>query len=256
MNFDQLDQKMRKFETISDVFIPNEVRMVARIDGRSFTRLTKEICNFETPFDVRFRDAMVSTTESLMRCGFNVEYAFIQSDEISLLFSQFESQFGRKLRKFNSVLAAQASAHFSMTIGELATFDCRVSQLPTTEIVIDYFRWRQQDAHRNALNAHCYWALRKAGHSGATSHRKLMALSVSAKKSFLNLEFNIGYETLPKWQTSGTALFWETFSKRSINPITNVVAETKRRRIKVENELMFGDNYSRFLQERFHKSRR
>ncbi|MBR1658381.1 MAG: hypothetical protein IJ697_07945 [Synergistaceae bacterium] len=39
--------------------------MAARLDGRGFTKLTKEICKFEAPFDVRFRDIMLHTVEHL-----------------------------------------------------------------------------------------------------------------------------------------------------------------------------------------------
>jgi tRNA(His) 5'-end guanylyltransferase len=56
--------------------------MVARLDGRSFTRLTKEIHKFEAPFDERMRNIMSETTVHLMNCGFNVIYGYTQSDEI------------------------------------------------------------------------------------------------------------------------------------------------------------------------------
>ena len=52
MNFDELDEKMRKYEQSVDQIILPEIYMVARIDGRSFTRLTKEICHFEAPSTV------------------------------------------------------------------------------------------------------------------------------------------------------------------------------------------------------------
>jgi tRNA(His) guanylyltransferase len=53
------------------------LHMVARLDGRSFTRLTKEVHKFEAPFDVRFRDLMVETTEHVMGgCGFNIVYGY------------------------------------------------------------------------------------------------------------------------------------------------------------------------------------
>jgi len=51
MTFDELDQKMRVFETAADYCVLPGVYMVARLDGRSFTRLTKEVCQFEAPFD-------------------------------------------------------------------------------------------------------------------------------------------------------------------------------------------------------------
>ncbi len=110
MKFDDLDKKMRVFETAADLCVLPGVFMVARLDGRSFTRLTKETCRFEAPFDVRFRDLMVGVAESLMTCGFRVLYAYTESDEISLLFDPDERLFGRKLRKYNSTLAGEASA--------------------------------------------------------------------------------------------------------------------------------------------------
>src|SRR5687768_2918138 len=55
MKFDDLDQKMREFETTADLCVLPGIFMVARLDGRSFTRLTKEVCQFEPPFDERFR---------------------------------------------------------------------------------------------------------------------------------------------------------------------------------------------------------
>ncbi len=63
MKFDELDQRMRIFETAADYCVLPGVFMVARLDGRSFTRLTREICQFEAPFDERFRDLMVESAE-------------------------------------------------------------------------------------------------------------------------------------------------------------------------------------------------
>src|SRR2546427_7501244 len=89
MKFDELDEKMRVYETALDHCVLPEMFMVARIDGRGFTRLASEVHQFKAPFDERFRDMMVSTTEHLMNCGFRVVYGYTQSDEISLLFHPF-----------------------------------------------------------------------------------------------------------------------------------------------------------------------
>ena len=69
MTFDEFDAKMRVFETASDICVLPEMFFVARLDGRSFTRLTKNVLKFEAPYDVRFRDLMVSTAKSLMYSG-------------------------------------------------------------------------------------------------------------------------------------------------------------------------------------------
>lgn len=42
MNFDELDLKMRRFETSIDQIVLPELYLAVRIDGRNFTKLTKE----------------------------------------------------------------------------------------------------------------------------------------------------------------------------------------------------------------------
>src|SRR5258705_9690347 len=134
MKFDELDERMRVFETAHDLCVLPGLHMAARLDGRSFTRLTKEVHPFEAPFDARFRDLMLATAEHLMTgCGFNIVYGYTQSDEISLLFALDENSFQRKLRKLHSILSGEASARFSLLLGAMAVFDCRISQLPTVD---------------------------------------------------------------------------------------------------------------------------
>jgi tRNA(His) guanylyltransferase len=99
MKLDELEKRMRIFETAHDHCVLPGLFMVARIDGRNFTRLTREIHLFDAPFDVRMRDYMVETTSYLLQCGFRVMYGYTQSDEISLLFHPSDETFGRKLRK-------------------------------------------------------------------------------------------------------------------------------------------------------------
>src|SRR3954453_20754489 len=113
MKFDDLDDRMRVFETAHDLCVLPGMYMVARLDGRSFTRLTKDVHQFEAPFDPRFRDLMLDTAEALMT-EFNAIFGYTQSDEISLLFPLGCDLFNRKLRKLNSVLAGYASAKFTL----------------------------------------------------------------------------------------------------------------------------------------------
>jgi tRNA(His) guanylyltransferase len=241
MKFDELDQKMRVFETAHDHCVLPEIYMVARIDGRSFTRLTKEVHAFESPFDVRFRDMMVATTEHLMTCGFRVLYGYTESDEISLLFDRDESAFGRKTRKYNSILAGEASAKFSLLLGDVAAFDCRICELPNAELVRDYFRWRNEDAHRNALNAHCYWKLRKAGADAEEASGRLLRLSVAEKNELL-FQHGLNFNDVPSWQKRGIGLYWEEYDKPATNPKTGEAVMTKRRRVKRDFELPMRDH--------------
>ncbi|WRS28406.1 tRNA(His) guanylyltransferase Thg1 family protein [Oscillospiraceae bacterium MB08-C2-2] len=247
MKFDELDSKMRIYETAHDYSVPPEIYMVARIDGRSFTRLTKEVHQFKAPFDIHFRDMMVETVKHLMNCGFDILYGFTESDEISLLFHKDVRVFGRKLRKYQSVLAGEASAKFSLLLGDIGVFDCRISELPTKALVVDYFRWRNEDAHRNALNAHCYWLMRKNGESAKAATAFLSGKAVSEKNEFL-FQNGINFNEVPNWQKRGIGLYWEDYEKTGVNPVTQEETTAMRRRVKVDYDLPMKDAYGQFIE--------
>lgn len=246
MKFDELNAKMRLYESAHDFCVPPESYMIARIDGRSFTRLTKEVHQFEAPFDIRFRDYMVETVKHLMNCGFRVIYAYTESDEISLLFHLEEELFGRKLRKYQSVLAGEASAKFSLLLGAVGVFDCRISQLPNKELVLDYFRWRNEDAHRNGLNAYCYWTMRKDGISAKEATAFLSGRSIADKNEYL-FQNGINFNDIPAWQKRGIGFYWGDYEKAGINPVTGESTKSIRRKIMVNMELPMGENYREFV---------
>lgn len=246
MTFDELDKKMRIYEESLDQIIVPGSYMVARLDGNRFTRLTKEICQFKAPFDVRFRDMMVDTVRALMQYGFRVVYGFTESDEISLLFHPDEDTFGRKVRKYNSLLAGVASAAFSMELGQPAIFDCRMVPLPTKGLVIDYFRWRQEDAHRNSLNSQCYWMLRKQGASVNEATNALSGKSVAFKNELL-FQNGINFDKLPSWQKRGVGLYWEDTEKSGFDPITSQEVKAIRRSLSVNYDLPLRNEYSDFI---------
>ncbi|QLQ33696.1 MAG: guanylyltransferase [Candidatus Thiothrix singaporensis] len=248
MKFDDLDKKMRVFETEHDVCVLPGIYIVARLDGRSFTRLTKEEWQFEAPFDVQFRDIMVGTLAHLMDCGFKVNYGYTQSDEISLLLDFNTDLFQRKERKLNSILAGEASAVFSLLLGSRGVFDCRVSQLPSANLVMDYFRWRHEDAHRNALNAHCYWLARKQGKSPKAAAAEFVGVSVADKNEYL-FRHGTNFNDLPNWQKRGTGAYWETTIKEGFNPLTGEAAQAERRSLRVDYDLPMKDEYSYFIQQ-------
>lgn len=247
MRFDDLDNRMRAFETAHDLCVMPELFIVVRLDGRSFTRQTKDVWQFDAPFDTRFRDLMLATTAHLMDCGFSAVYGYTQSDEISLLLRRDDATFNRKLRKIVSVLAGEASARFSLSLGQMACFDARVCQLPTPALVRDYFRWRQEDAHRNALNAHGYWLLRKQGQGATQAAAQMSGLSVAQKNELL-FQAGINFNDLPAWQKRGMAVYWAEQPKAGLNPKTGLATVTSRRVLHHDLQLPFGDTYEPFIE--------
>lgn len=247
MDFDDLDKLMRAHEQGDDRVIKPGTYLIARLDGRSFTLLTKTTCHFESPFDVRFRDMMIEAMGHLIaNCGFNIMYGYTESDEISLLFSPDDQSFGHKARKLLSVLAGETSAAFSLRLGMPVSFDCRLCEFVDKRQVVDYFRWRQQDSLRNALNAHCYWMLRRQGLKAHEASVKLSGKSVEAKKEMLR-ENGIDFNTLPAWQRYGVGLKRAAVEKEGYNPVLKRKEVTSRNVLQTDYELPTREDYSQYI---------
>jgi tRNA(His) guanylyltransferase len=213
MHNDTMEACLRVFENALDQPVPVEFQIIARLDGRSFTRLTKEICAFESPFDSRFRDLMATTCQHVMACSFNVLFAYSESDELSLLLHPADIAFSRKPRKLISILAGEASAAISVELGRVAAFDGRLSILPGSERVVDYFRWRMADAARCCLYGHAYWLLRRQGQDVQQASNTLLLTSQSDKHDLL-FSNGINFDSLPTWQKRGFGVYCADVEKR------------------------------------------
>jgi tRNA(His) 5'-end guanylyltransferase len=247
MNFNDFDSEMRVYEQSLDQYIPEDKYIAVRLDGRSFTRLTKRM-NFRKPFDLEFRDMMVDTVKVLMDCGFRIVYGYTQSDEISLLFHPQERTFSRKERKINTTLAGEASAAFSLKLGQIATFDSRVVPLPNEKRVADYFAWRQEDAKRNALIGYCYWTLRKEGKTASQASRVLDKKGFKVQNKILS-ELGIEFDEVPNWQRYGTGIYYRNIVREGFNPIKNEKVLAKRRELFVDYDIPYGDEYRKYVLE-------
>lgn len=248
MRFDELEARMRGIESARDPCAADDTFLVARIDGRGFTRLTGEVLKFEKPYDERFRDHMIATVQHLMECGFRSLFGYTQSDEISLLFDPADRSFGRNIRKWTSILAGEASACFSVRIGRPAAFDCRIIELPAPNLVVDYFRWRSEDARRNARNGWCYWTLRSAGASAAEATERSMGMSTEEKDDLL-LHHGVRFESLPAWHARGIGVLRETYDKLSVNPLTGETVVARRRRLQTVLDLPVRDDLSALIRK-------
>ncbi|MBQ9681866.1 MAG: guanylyltransferase [Neisseriaceae bacterium] len=247
MKFDDFDAQMRIYEQSIDQFILPDLYLVARLKGRSFTKLTKEICQFERPFDLKFHHLMTNTTSALMEVGFNIIYGYTENDEIFLLFHPEDRTFNLKVQKINSILAGEASAYFSLELGKKVAFDCRVVPLPNINRVADYFLWRQANTDSNALNAYCDWVLCDTGQQ---SQQFLVGTDISFKVRFL-LNHGIDFRELPHWQRFGSGVYFQQTNHQGFNPLTEQETTTQRRKLVIDEQLPVGDYYRQFIQRFF-----
>ena len=163
---DALGKRMKEnYENATRYYLPRRSYTIIRVDGKAFHSFTKK---FEKPFDENLMSWMNYVGENLCQKIMGAKFAFVQSDEVSVLITDFdkiETQgwFGNNLQKMCSISASIATTAFngkmvndalaaqSLQSIKLAEFDSRVFQIPTKVEVENYFIWRQMDATRNSI---------------------------------------------------------------------------------------------------------
>jgi tRNA(His) guanylyltransferase len=240
---DEFESRMRALEWFHSLRFPAGSWVILRFDGRGFTRLTES--RFEKPFDESFHQFMTQAAQALLE-QFQGVYAHTHSDEISLLLPRRWELYDRELEKTLSLSAAVASATFSLACGTPAAFDCRACLAAEDEQVSDYFRWRQADAARCALNGWCYWTLRKAGAGVAEATKALQGKNVAFKNELL-FQRGINFNDVPHWQRRGTGLYWRQEPHVGHDPVSDRAVPTTRRRVRVDRELPLGEGYAALI---------
>lgn len=247
MKNQDLDSRMRGGEYFHSLRVPEENWTILRLDGRGFSKFTAE--RFEKPFDPRFHELMLLTTEALVE-EFNAVFAYTESDEISVLLPFGWDFFDREVEKVLSISASVASSVFSIALGEAVQFDSRIWIGGLRDSVIDYFCWRQSDATRCALNGWTYWHLREEGMSAREATEHLMGRNSSEKQEIL-FQRGINFNDLPGWQKRGSLVVWGVVEKVGFNPVTSEEVVVERRALKRLEELPYGDEYRDFLRGNF-----
>jgi len=160
---DDLGDRMKAYEGLeAERLIAPELPLVVRLDGRAFSTFTR---GMDKPFDARMSDIMRAVTAHLIEQT-QALVGYTQSDEITLILEretrESEPIFGGRVFKIVSVLAAMASAKFTLLAAEawpervervVPSFDCRVFNVPSRVEAVNALIWREQDAARNALQS-------------------------------------------------------------------------------------------------------
>lgn len=181
---DKMGERMKEYEACTRYFIPRRSYTIIRVDGRAFHTYTKKL---QKPFDKDFTDAMDYTAKELCREIMGARFAFVQSDEVSILVTDFgktttEAWFGNNIQKMCSVSASIATAsflHHRVAYAEdarIAHFDSRVYQIPQRTEVLNYFRWRQRDTIRNSIEstAHAHFPQKEMQNKNGMELRKML----------------------------------------------------------------------------------
>lgn len=159
MSITDLDTRIKEqYEDRFRFMLPRRTYTIIRVDGRAFHTWTRGLAR---PYSCDLMAAMDNTAYAMCEEIAGAQLAYVQSDEISILLTDFakidtHAWFDNNLQKLCSISASIATAAFAGQLVAQVTrkpahFDSRVFQIPDPIEVANYFVARQKDATRNSV---------------------------------------------------------------------------------------------------------
>ena len=225
---DELGTRLKQhFENRTRYYLPRRTYTIIRVDGRAFHSYTRSC---KRPYDIELMQNMDSTAIALCRDIQGAKFGYVQSDEISILVTDFESNtteawFDGNIQKIASISASIATAEFNRVRLEtmvlntddithdtiinfkMAQFDSRAFTIPDPTEVDNYFRWRMADATRNSIS------MLAQAH---ISHAKLQGMNCSEMQEELFTAHGINWNDCPTGFKRGRGIVY----KESVKDIT------------------------------------
>ncbi|MFT4148265.1 MAG: tRNA(His) guanylyltransferase Thg1 family protein [Micrococcaceae bacterium] len=181
-----------------------------RLDGKAFHTFTKQ---FKRPYDEEFMRAMDNAALAVLDCSLQgSELAYIQSDEISIIFTDLghenaELPFNGNVNKILSTAASAATLGFLRSMPEVngnPIFDARLFLLD--DDLLDYMSWRRLDCQKNAITMAA---------SMVKSHKQLLRIPTKQRYDLLK---GTEWERLPEGFFLGRLMQRENYMKTAEHP--------------------------------------
>ena len=248
---------MKDYEIYSNLKVPKNSRIILRLDGRKFHSLSRYL-GLKKPYDDDFSRLMANVSEDIFK-EFSPKFIYTFSDEISILLD--EVPFNGRIEKLNSVFSSIASASFtyyllndfkdSFNIGNLkedernvifpVSFDSRVIPINSDDIC-DYFKWRQDEAWRNCINAYGIWALNEK-YSKEESNQRIKGLKSNEIHDLL-FGMGINLNDVDTWKKRGIGLYKKYNKIEGFNPLKEEKTVSSRSVIYTDYDLeLFNKKY-------------
>mmetsp|Transcript_6421 Transcript_6421/g.8834 ORF Transcript_6421/g.8834 Transcript_6421/m.8834 type:complete len:436 (+) Transcript_6421:233-1540(+) len=143
---DHQGEKMKRYEEDTERrgYLAANMPYIMRLDGHKFSTFCKG--RFTKPFDKRLSEAMVLTSRDLLKYFPAATCAYVQSDEITLVFPSAQSDLNKKvlnpqtsmihggrLQKLSSISSGFASVRFNCHITRLLTSPSPTPSTPHAE---------------------------------------------------------------------------------------------------------------------------
>ena len=252
----RLGDRMKALQSLRDYKLDKKEYVLCHIDGRAFSKLIKH--NFELPFDDKFIDFMNQTAIYLCKSIQGCKLAYVQSDEISLLLTDFSKEetgnfFQYRLCKLQSVIASLATGEFNrlwycdqiinnpsdavniISSRKPVQFDCKAWNVYEYNDAFAWFKFRQNDCIRNSKQ--------QAAQTYVKPKKKLVNLSSDQQIELLKNEYGIDWNEYSNGKKYGRLIRRCVYEAEGENPIIHEQAMSIRHKWVAEDAPIFTNEY-------------
>lgn len=251
-----LGDRMKALQSLRDYKLDKKEYVLCHIDGRAFSKLIKH--NFELPFDDKFIDFMNQTAIYLCESIQGCKLAYVQSDEISLLLTDFSKEetgnfFQYRLCKLQSVIASLATGEFNrlwycdqiinnpsnavdiISSRKPVQFDCKAWNVYEYNDAFAWFKFRQNDCIRNSKQ--------QAAQTYVKPRKKLVGLNTDQQIELLKNEYGIDWNEYSNGKKYGRLIRRCEYEAEGENPITHEYGMSIRHKWLAEDAPIFTNEY-------------
>lgn len=213
--FDPMGDRFKAYENVAEQVLPSRLPVLLRLDGNSFSKLTKKL-KFKKPFDDLFDGAMEEAALAVLRYCSGARFAFIESDEITIALRNDQTVettpfLANRTQKIASLTAATASVAFNSYLRagfmeELEVdgiFDCRVYVVPESDLN-NAILWRQFDSRRNCISGYAYYRVKESPNH---SLKMLDKMSTADRSKLLADDFDLPEDKIPRHHLFGRMIY-------------------------------------------------
>lgn len=251
----KLGDRMKALQSLRDYKLDKKEYVLCHIDGRAFSKLIKY--NFELPFDDKFIDFMNRTAIYLCESIQGCKLAYVQSDEISLLLTDFSKEetgtfFQYRLCKLQSVIASLATGEFNrlwycdqiinnpsdavdiISSRTSVQFDCKAWNVYEYNDAFAWFKFRQNDCIRNS---------KQQAAQTYEPQKELVGLNTDQQIELLKNDYGIDWNEYSNGKKYGRLIRRREYEAEGENPITHEKEISIRHKWVAEDAPIFTNEY-------------
>ncbi len=207
----EVQDHFRAFELFSEEHLMRGFLRVGRLELADAEEIMKSReFGFAQPFDVQFGKMMVKAMAHILGVFDSVLFGLAHSYEFSVVLTgqEAENEDSALARDLGARLGGEASGKLATLLGCPVSFETRLYEFPSAELVRRYFEWRRAVNRIRVLDRYVEYVLVGSGSNEERISEIVTTFGTEEKLEILG-QNDVHFASVPGWQRFGVAAYWQ-----------------------------------------------